>query len=264
MEQSVDKITAIRASAKRLRLSCLISDAADVLMRAQKESPSYDDLLLDVLNAEVRSREEKQLQQRLKAARMPLAHDLDKYDFSCDNGLTPTQLNQLRELHWVEEGYNLMLAGPCGVGKTYTAAGLLNDAIRKGYKGYFRSVDELLTAIKMKDLTPSTKREYKDLTTCQVLVVDDLMNLTLNREDGNLLFAFVNAVYETTSFIITTNRSPVEWAQALNDEVLATALLDRLLYRCELIQLSGGSYRMAHRKTIFGNQNNKPENTVKK
>ena len=112
MEQIVDKVTAIRACAKRLRLSCLMTNATEVLMQAQKESPSYDDLLLTVLEAEVKSREEKQLLQRMKAARLPLSHDLDKYDFSNPNGLTPTQLNQLRELHWVEEGYNLMLAGP--------------------------------------------------------------------------------------------------------------------------------------------------------
>lgn len=265
MEQLVDKVTAIRACAKRLRLSCLMTNVTEVLIQAQKESPSYDDLLLTVLEAEVRSREEKQLLQRMKAARLPLSHDLDKYDFSNPNGLTPTQLNQLRELHWVEEGYNLMLAGPCGVGKTYTAAGLLADAIRKGYKGYFRSVDEILNIIKMKDLTPSTKKEYRDMFSGQVMVIDDLMNLTLNREDGNLLFAFINATYETTSFIITTNRSPVEWAQSLNDEVLATALLDRLLYRCELIQLSGESYRMVHRKSIFDKKtNNEPAKPVKK
>ena len=141
MEQLVDKVTSIRACAKRLRLSCLMTNVTEVLLQAQKESPSYDDLLLTVLEAEVRSRDEKQLQQRMKAARLPLSHDLDKYDFSNPNCLTLTQLNQLRELHWVEEGYNLMLAGPCGVGKTYTAAGLLADAIRKGYRGYFRSVD---------------------------------------------------------------------------------------------------------------------------
>lgn len=117
MEQLVDKVTAIRACAKRLRLSCLMTNVTEVLMLAQKESPSYDDLLLTVLEAEVKSREEKQLLQRMKAARLPLSHDLDKYEFGNPNGLTPTQLNQLRELHWVEEGYNLMLAGPCGVGK---------------------------------------------------------------------------------------------------------------------------------------------------
>ena len=128
MEQLTDKVTAIRASAKRLRLSCLMSTATEMLLQAQKESPSYDDFLLSVLNAEVKSREEKQQALRMKAARLPISHDLNQYDFSVPNGLSPTQLKQLRELHWVEEGYNLMLAGPCGVGKTYTAAGLLADA----------------------------------------------------------------------------------------------------------------------------------------
>ena len=89
-------------------------------------------------------------------------------------------------------------------------------------------------------------------------VIDDLMNIIVSREEGNILFAWINSVYESTSFIITTNRSPAEWAMTLNDEVLATAILDRLLYKCELIQLSGPSYRMENRKTIFNNieQNN--------
>ena len=253
MEQTIDKVTAIRSGAKRLRLSCLTMNTADVLLKAQRECPSYDDFLLDVLNAEVKSREEKQLQMRYKAAKLPLSHNLDLFDFSMSNGLGVTQLNQLRELHWVEEGFNIMLAGPCGVGKTFIAAGLCADAINRGYKAYFRSMDEILSTIKMKDLTPSTRKEYRDLYTGQVIVIDDLMNLTVNREDGNLLFAFINAVYESASFIITTNRSPMEWAQALNDEVLASAILDRLLYKCELIQLSGSSYRMKNRKTIFEN-----------
>ena len=77
MEQLVDKVTAIRACAKRLRLSCLMTNVTEVLMQAQKESPSYDDLLLTVLEAEVKGREEKQLLQRMKAARLPLSHDLD-------------------------------------------------------------------------------------------------------------------------------------------------------------------------------------------
>lgn len=257
MEQTIDKMSAIRGSAKRLRLSCLTADVAGVLLKAQQESPSYDDFLLAVLDAEVKSREEKQLQMRYKVAKLPMAHNLDLYDVSMSNGLSITQLNQLRELHWVEEGFNLMLAGPCGVGKTFIAAGLCADAIEHGYKAYFRSMEEILGIIKMKDLTSSTRKEYRDLMTGQVIVIDDLMNLTVDREDGNLLFAFVNAVYESTSFIITTNRSPVEWAQALGDEVLATALLDRLLYKCELLQLSGSSYRMKNRRTIFNDNKTK-------
>jgi len=77
------------------------------------------------------------------------------------------------------------------------------------------------------------------------------MNIPVSREDGSLLFVFINSIYESTSFIITTNKSPAEWARSLDDEVLATALLDRILYKCELLQLSGKSYRMPNRKTIF-------------
>ena len=65
-------------------------------------------------------------------------------------------------------------------------------------------------------------------------------------------FNFINQIYESTSIIITTNKKPADWAKLLDDEVLATALLDRLLYRCDIISLKGESYRMQNRKTFFG------------
>ena len=252
-----DKTTAIRGYAKRLRLSGLTANAQDLLLKAQKESPSYDDFLSHILEMEIKSREEKQRLLRLKAARLPLAHNLDQYDHSISNGLSVTQLNQLRELHWIDESYNLMLTGPCGVGKTFIASGLCADAIEKGYKAYFRSMDEILTTIKLKNIVASAKREHKNLISADVIVIDDLMNISVSREDGSLLFVFINSIYESTSFIITTNKSPAEWARSLDDEVLATALLDRILYKCELLQLSGNSYRMTNRKTIFKDEQKK-------
>lgn len=255
MEQN-DKLIAIHSLAKRLKLSWLMSNISDAVINAQKQAPSYDDFLLNILNEEVAGREYRLKQLRYKNARLPMAHHLDQYDFSISNGLGNTQLNQLRELHWVEEGFNLMLAGPSGVGKTYIAAGLCADAIEKGYKTYFRSMEEILTTLKMKDITLSHKREYRNLCSAQIIVIDDLMNIIVDRKEGNMLFAFINSLYESTSFIITTNRSPAEWAKTLNDEVLATAILDRLLYKCELIQLSGSSYRMSNRRTIFEQKKN--------
>ena len=129
MEKTTDKLAAIRSCARRLRLSGLTMNAAEWLVKAQTESPSYDDFLLGILQAEVEGREARQKVLRYKAARLPMDHDLDHYDFSNYNGLSLTQLNQLRELHWVEAGYNVMLAGPSGVGKTYLAAGLCAEAI---------------------------------------------------------------------------------------------------------------------------------------
>lgn len=241
----------IRSQARRLRLSSLTTNVADVLLQAQRDTPSYDDFLSEVLQTEIEGRDEKQTVIRMSLAKLPASHNLDLYDQMTSNGLSLVQLKQLRELHWLEDSYNILLAGPSGVGKTFIASGLCYDAIRKGYRGIFRTMESIISTIKRKDISPSAKKEYKVMCEAQVIVIDDIMSVTVDRDEGNLLFAFINSVYETTSFIITTNKSPVEWARTLPDEVLGTALLDRLLYKCELIQLSGDSYRMKHRKTIF-------------
>jgi DNA replication protein DnaC len=100
-------------------------------------------------------------------------------------------------------------------------------------------------------MTPSSAKEYKRLSEAQLIIIDDVMTLPLGRDDGNRFFVFINQIYETTSFIITTNKSPAEWAKSVDDETLATALLDRLLYKCQLIQLQGKSFRIQNRQTIF-------------
>lgn len=260
----MEKIETIRSQARRLRLSSLTMNVPEVLLRAQRDTPSYDDFLSDVLQTEIDGRDEKQAAIRMRLAKLPAAHNLDLYDHGATNGLSLTQLKQLRELHWLEDSYNILLAGPSGVGKTFIAAGLCHDAIRRGYRGVFRSMESIIGTIKRKDISTVARKEYKTLTEAQVIVIDDIMNVTVDRDEGNLLFAFINSAYETTSFVITTNKSPVEWARTLPDEVLGTALLDRLLYKCELIQLSGDSYRMRHRKTIFKKGQTIKENQTEK
>lgn len=121
-------------------------------------------------------------------------------------------------------------------------------------------MSDILYTLRLKETITSSAKEYKRLTEAQLIIIDDVMTLPLNKEDGNRFFVFINQIYETTSFIITTNKSPAEWAKSLDDETLATtALLDRLLYKCQLILLKGNSYWMQNRKTIFEtlNENNK-------
>jgi len=89
-----------------------------------------------------------------------------------------------------------------------------------------------------------------------LLVIDDIMMFPVTRQEAVAFFNLVNELHEKTSLNITTNKSPKEWAEVLNDKVLTTALLDRILYRCEAIKLTGQSYRMKYRKTIFKNNEN--------
>ncbi|MGZ3837518.1 MAG: ATP-binding protein [Flavisolibacter sp.] len=99
------------------------------------------------------------------------------------------------------------------------------------------------------------KGDYKRLLKADLIVIDDIMMFPVEKNEAVALFNFINQLYEKTSFIITTNKKPAEWAQMLGDEVLATALLDRLLYQCEVISLNGKSYRLQNRKTIFTEKN---------
>lgn len=236
---------------RRFRLSGIANGLDPVLTEAETEQVSYLDYTIKFLDTEARHREVRDLERRTKAARLPMFHDLDNYDFTVDNGLSKTQLNQLRELNWIEQLFNIVLMGPSGTGKTYIAAGLCNDAIKNGLKAYFRTMDDISQMLRMKDITRTAGADYKRLSKAHLIVVDDIMMFPLEKQTAVSLFNFINKLYETTSFIITTNKAPKQWAQMLNDEVLASALLDRLLYRCEVINLTGVGYRMKNRKTIF-------------
>lgn len=224
-----------------------------LLAQAQKQQPSYLEWLLCITQGEMDYKQGKLMERRLKKAALPLQHQLQHFDLTHPNGISLQQLSQLRELLWLEQQYNLILMGPSGVGKTFIAAGLAYDAIKAGYDALFRTMQQVLDTLKLKEITRSAKVEYHRLIKAQLLIIDDMMMFPVEKNDANRLFHLINHLHEKSSVIITTNKSPKQWAEILDDEVLATAILDRLLYRCEIIQLKGKSYRLANRKTIFEN-----------
>lgn len=247
----MDKKQLITQYCRQFRMSGIPEGIDQLVQQAERSAIGYLDYTVSLFGAEARHREQKDIKKRIRAAQLPRSSDLGSYDHSLDNGLKIMRLNQLRELNWLDQIFNIILLGPSGTGKTFLAAGLCADAVHKGYKAYFRTMEEIMGMLTMKDFTRSAKADYKQLSKAQLIVIDDIMLFPLEKNHAVSLFNFINQLYEKTSFIITTNKMPTEWATMLNDEVLATALLDRLLYHCEIINLSGKSYRMENRKTIF-------------
>jgi DNA replication protein DnaC len=245
------KTEIIREYASQLKLSGIRDHLEGMINKANEKKSSYCDFAIDMLQLEIDNRNSRDLERRIKAAWLPLHNNLDNYDFSFTNGLEKQQLNQLRECQWLEQNFNLILMGPSGVGKTYIAAGLCNDALKNGYRAYFRTMEQIIEMLKLKDITRSAGAEYKRLLKAHLLVIDDIMMFVLDKNQAVALFNFVNHLHEKASFIITTNKSPEEWVRMLDDEVIATALLDRLLYYCEVVKLKGSGYRMQNRKSIF-------------
>lgn len=249
----MEQIRHIKQYADTLRLSQLRNNAESVIHQAQIDKPTYMELVFDILKAEVLQRQKNDYERRLKLAHLPSTHNLDQYDFNHANGMTKPQLKQLRELLWLEQNYNLILMGPSGTGKTYLAAGLIYQAINSGYRAYFITMEEIITILKMKEMVSASLSVYNRLLKAHLIAIDDIMLMPIKKHEAVAFFNLINHLHEQCSIIITTNKSPKQWADTLDDEVLATALLDRILYRCEVVKLTGASYRMEHRKSIFKN-----------
>jgi DNA replication protein DnaC len=173
------------------------------------------------------------------------------YDYAFACGINKQQLVQLRELVWLDQAYNLVLMGPSGTGKSFIAAGLVNDAVNKGYRAYFTGMEDLINILKMKDMTSTALNAYNRYMRAHLIAIDDIMLLPVKKHEAVAFFNLINHLHEKCSIIITTNKSPKQWAESLEDEVLATALLDRILYHCEVVKLEGNSYRMENRKDIL-------------
>lgn len=247
----MEQIKRIKQYADHLRLTMLRNQAESFIHQAQIDNPGYLQYTCDILEQEVRQRQKTDLERRIKLARLPRNHNLDFYDYTFSAGINKQQLNQLRELVWLEQAYNIVLMGPSGTGKTYIAAGLVNQAINKGFRAYFTGIEDLINVLKMKDMTSSALNAYNRFLKAHLIAIDDIMLLPFKKHEAVAFFNLINNLHEKCSIIITTNKSPKQWAEALDDEVLATALLDRILYHCEVVKLEGNSYRMENRKEIL-------------
>jgi DNA replication protein DnaC len=202
----------IRHYCQQFKLGGIQPCINDLINEAEAKALGYIDYTVSLLGAEAAHRERNDLTKRLKMAKLPRSCDLGTYDMSFDNGLQKARLNQLKELHWLDQVYNIIFMGPSGTGKTFLSAGLCSEAVRKGYKAYFRTMEELVSMLKMKDFARTAKADYSRLLKANLIVIDDIMLFPIEKNEAVCLFNFVNQLYEKTSFIITTNKKPADWA----------------------------------------------------
>ncbi|MDI6602458.1 MAG: IS21-like element helper ATPase IstB [Thermoanaerobacteraceae bacterium] len=242
----------IKKMMKSLNMSYSIEYIDELLKTSNEMAYSYEMFIEELLKNEIYLREKKKLNIRLKYASFPEYMTLDKFDLKEQQSLSQRQLNQLKELTWIEQGYNLILLGPPGVGKTHIAVGLGIQAVNYGYKVIFTQMNDLVHLLKTAEILRTSKTKIKRIIDSDLLIIDDLMFMAMDRNEANLFFQLVNKLYDQTSIIITSNKGPEEWGELIGDPAITTAILDRIVHKCELINLSGDSYRIKHRESIFG------------
>lgn len=218
------------------------------LQRASQADRPYADFLLDLLEAEVRARQETQLGQSLRRARLPMLKTLEQFDFTFQPSLDQSQVRELRTLRFVHEAANVVLLGPPGVGKTHLAIALTVEAVRAGFSALFLTAHDLVTDLGKATRERRLERRLRQYVSPKVLVIDEMGYLPLDEVGATLLFQLVSARYERGSIILTSNKSYGEWGSVFGDTVIATAVLDRLLHHSTTLNIRGESYRMKERK----------------
>ncbi len=237
---------------RHLRMTEVANELPVLLRNAEKMSWTYQEILQEILTYELKRREEKNVEKRLKWARFPYYKTLNEFNIEEQAALSTRQLNQLRELNWLDQQYNIILLGPPGAGKTFLAIGLGIDAIQKGYKVVFSTMGELVQLLKTEEYIQKSKVQLKRLREADLVIIDDLMYMAMDQREANLFFHLINHLYERSSIIITSNKGPEQWVELMGDQGITTAILDRLLHRVEVIQLNeNDSWRLKHRSTIF-------------
>jgi DNA replication protein DnaC len=236
------------------RLSETANHLPTLIREAEQKDSSFTQFLLDVTSYEKARREEKLLEKRYKLATFPFYKRLDEFNLKEQQSLSNKQLNQLKELTWLEQLYNIILLGPPGVGKIHLAVGLGIEAINQGYKVIFTTMGDLVNVLKTEDITRKSKSRMKRIREADLVIIDDLMFMAMNKEEANMFFHLINDLYNQSSIILTSNKGPKEWGELLGDQAITTAILDRVLHRVEIIHLNEDSWRMKHRSTIFEQQ----------
>jgi DNA replication protein DnaC len=232
----------------KLKLDHLAAQLDTVCEQAAKRELGYREFLTDALGAEWQGRHLKGVETRLAQARLPWVKTLEQFDFSFQPSVDRKVVRELAGLGFVERAENVVLLGPPGVGKTHLALALGIKAIEAGHSALFLTLETLMTRLKRAQVENRLERQMQQFVYPKVLLIDEIGYLPLSREEASLFFRLITRRYERASLILTSNKSFVDWGEIFGDQVLATAILDRLLHHATTLNIKGESYRLKEKR----------------
>ena len=230
---------------KTLKLPTMRAEYKAIARRCSETDASYEDYLQQLAELETQRRTAMAIERRLKQAEFPMVKEMASYRFNDVPKLNKKYVLYLARCQFIETRTNLVLTGPPGVGKTHLAIAFGREACKRGYKAKFFTASRLVnTYIEARQERTILKLE-KHIRQCDLIIIDELGYIPLDRMGAEHLFGFFSQCYEQTSLIVTTNLPFADWPQVFaEDERLAGALLDRLTHHVHILEIVADSFRL--------------------
>lgn len=239
----------IQAYLKELQLLWLYQNYESLARQAAEENWTHVEYLCRLAEGEYQRRYQNRLKRRLKAARFPVLKTLEGFNWAWPKKINRAQIQNLWRLQFLKEKGNVIFLGGVGLGKTHMASALGYGACLEGHSVLFTTAVELINALSAAHAAQRLKAEIKKYLAPQLLILDELGYLPIDKHGADLLFQIISARYERGSIVLTTNKPFKQWAAIFNnDATLASAVLDRLLHHAETVIIEGSSYRMKERE----------------